>query len=195
MRTSVFFTSELYTSLPTMGQNGTLLPNSCAIPSASAVLPVPGAPVIKRARPAIFFSRIMSTTTPHASRAFSCPIHPAAVSAASPSSFKPKPYTTNEPIARALVLVSHSLVVIARRSRRSSRGHDASNRNNQSINQSQSDESFIRSLRAPFVSRASHLDVRVRGDARLARQARHLVDLHPIDRLARLPLARLPLGR
>jgi hypothetical protein len=41
----------------------------------------------------------MSTTTPHASRAFSCPIHPAAVSAASPSSFKPKPYTTNETIA------------------------------------------------------------------------------------------------
>jgi len=44
MRTAVFLTSLLYTSLPTMGQNGTLLPSSCATPSASAVLPVPGAP-------------------------------------------------------------------------------------------------------------------------------------------------------
>ena len=42
--TAVFLTSLLYTSLPTMGQNGTLLPSSCATPSASAVLPVPGAP-------------------------------------------------------------------------------------------------------------------------------------------------------
>mmetsp|Transcript_7750 Transcript_7750/g.19732 ORF Transcript_7750/g.19732 Transcript_7750/m.19732 type:complete len:225 (-) Transcript_7750:80-754(-) len=42
--TSVFFTSVEYTSLPTIGQNGTLLPSSCAMPSASAVLPVPGAP-------------------------------------------------------------------------------------------------------------------------------------------------------
>ena len=44
MSTAVFLTSLLYTSLPTMGQNGTLLPSSCATPSASAVLPVPGAP-------------------------------------------------------------------------------------------------------------------------------------------------------
>ena len=44
MRTAVFFTSLLYTSLPTMGQKGTLLPSSCATPSARAVFPVPGAP-------------------------------------------------------------------------------------------------------------------------------------------------------
>ena len=44
MSTAVFLTSLLYTSLPTMGQNGTLLPSSCATPSARAVLPVPGAP-------------------------------------------------------------------------------------------------------------------------------------------------------
>jgi hypothetical protein len=44
MSTSVFLTSLLYTSLPTIGQKGTRLPSSCAMPSASAVLPVPGAP-------------------------------------------------------------------------------------------------------------------------------------------------------
>lgn len=33
----------------------TLVPSSCAMPSASAVLPVPGAPVISSARPANFF--------------------------------------------------------------------------------------------------------------------------------------------
>lgn len=49
MRTEVFFTSELYTSEPTMGQNGTLLPNSWAMPSASAVLPVPEPPASRRA--------------------------------------------------------------------------------------------------------------------------------------------------
>lgn len=44
MRTSVFFTSEEYTSEPTIGQKGTFLPSSCAMPSANAVFPVPGAP-------------------------------------------------------------------------------------------------------------------------------------------------------
>lgn len=47
MRTEVFFTSELYTSEPTMGQNGTLLPSSWAMPRASAVLPVPEPPARK----------------------------------------------------------------------------------------------------------------------------------------------------
>jgi len=36
------------------------------------------APVMSSARPAIFFCLIMSTTTPHASRACSCPTKPAA---------------------------------------------------------------------------------------------------------------------
>ena len=44
MSTSVFLTSEENTSEPTMGQKGTLVPSSWAMPSASAVLPVPGAP-------------------------------------------------------------------------------------------------------------------------------------------------------
>ncbi len=48
MRTSVFFTSEEYTSEPTIGQKGTFLPSSCAIPRASAVFPVPGAPVTRK---------------------------------------------------------------------------------------------------------------------------------------------------
>ena len=171
-----------------MGQSGTLLPNSCAIPSASAVLPVPGAPVIKRARPAIFFSRIMSHTTPHASQRRFLPDPSAAVSAASPSSFKPKPYTTNEPIARALVLVSHSLVVIPRRSRRS-RVEDTTHRigskiENRSVDLDRADHSFPP---RPPSSRARLTLMCVCAAMRATRQARHLVDLHPIDRLRASP--------
>ena len=44
MSTAVFLTSDEYTSEPTIGQKGTLLPSSCATPSASAVFPLPGAP-------------------------------------------------------------------------------------------------------------------------------------------------------
>ena len=91
IRISVFFTSEEYTSDPTIGQNGTLVPNSCAMPSASAVFPVPGAPAIKSALPAIFFPLIISTTIPQASRACSCPTHPALSSIASPDSCRPRP--------------------------------------------------------------------------------------------------------
>jgi len=69
MSTSVFFTSEEYTSEPTMGQNGTLVPSSWAIPRARAVLPVPGAPAKSKARPAIFLERINSTTMPAACNA------------------------------------------------------------------------------------------------------------------------------
>ena len=191
MRTSVFFTSELYTSLPTMGQNGTLLPNSCAIPSASAVLPVPGAPRHqKSASSHLLLANHVHHDTARLARVF-----------------------LPDPSRRRLRRVS---VILQTQTLHHERTHRARARPRQSfarchpspiatlesrtrriesnpietINQSQSDESFIRSLRAPFVSRASHLDVRVRGDARLARQARHLVDLHPIDRLARLPLGR-----
>ena len=65
-RTSVFFTSVLYTSDPTIGQKGTLTPSSCDTASASAVLPVPGAPTSKSARPANLRDLMRSTTTPHA---------------------------------------------------------------------------------------------------------------------------------
>ena len=51
MRTAVFFTSEEYTSEPTIGQKGTFLPSSWAMPSASAVFPVPGAPARTQSRP------------------------------------------------------------------------------------------------------------------------------------------------
>jgi len=91
--TSVFFTSVEKTSEPTIGQKGTFGPSSCARASAMAVLPVPGAPASSTARPAIFFERINSTMTPHASRAFSWPTKPAATSAALPSSPSPSPFT------------------------------------------------------------------------------------------------------
>lgn len=66
MSASVFLTSAENTSLPTMGQNGTFVPSSCDIANAKAVLPVPGPPASKTARPAIFFALIRSTTTPQA---------------------------------------------------------------------------------------------------------------------------------
>ena len=124
IRISVFFTSDEYTSDPTIGQNGTcgaplknwdkktpsrkmvqknnevgvpgiwmraLVPSSCAIPSASAVFPVPGAPANSSARPAIFFCLIMSTMRPQPSRALSCPTQPAPLGSAVPSSFRPRP--------------------------------------------------------------------------------------------------------
>jgi hypothetical protein len=47
-------------------RNITFGPSSCAIPNAKAVLPVPGAPAMSRARPAIFFDLMRSTTSPHA---------------------------------------------------------------------------------------------------------------------------------
>src|SRR3954454_6589299 len=42
INTSVFLISEEYTSLPTMGQKGTLGPSSCEMASAMAGLPGPG---------------------------------------------------------------------------------------------------------------------------------------------------------
>lgn len=65
-RTSVFFTSVLYTSEPTMGQNGTFEPSSWEMARANAVLPVPGAPTSRRARPENLRDLMRSTTAPHA---------------------------------------------------------------------------------------------------------------------------------
>jgi hypothetical protein len=65
--TSVFFTSALYTSEPTIGQNGTFAPSSWEIASARAVFPVPGAPTRSSARPENFRDLMRSTITPHAS--------------------------------------------------------------------------------------------------------------------------------
>lgn len=66
IKTSVFLTSDENTSEPTIGQNGTLGPNSCAIARAIAVFPVPGGPANNKARPAIFLALIKSTATPAA---------------------------------------------------------------------------------------------------------------------------------
>ena len=49
-----------------MGQNGTLVPNSCAMAKAKAVFPVPGGPARRTALPAIFLDFMRSTTTPAA---------------------------------------------------------------------------------------------------------------------------------
>lgn len=91
--TSVFFTSALYTSLPTIGQNGTLEPSTLLIPIASAVLPEPGGPAKSNALPAIFFVRISYTTMPAASRAAACPTNPSATRIGSPFSSRPNPFT------------------------------------------------------------------------------------------------------
>lgn len=71
----------------------TLVPSSCAIPRAKAVFPVPGAPASSSALPAIFFCRMRSTTSPHASLAVCCPTNPLPKDVAVPSScaFRPVP--------------------------------------------------------------------------------------------------------
>ncbi len=51
-----------------IGQKGTFVPSSCETAIAKAVLPVPGPPASRTARPDIFFDLIRSTTTPHACR-------------------------------------------------------------------------------------------------------------------------------
>ena len=88
---SVFFTSALYTSLPVIRQKGTLVPSSWLTANASAVFPVPGPPASSTALPAIFFARIRSTTTPHASRALVWPTKPWLEVSAVPSDLKPRP--------------------------------------------------------------------------------------------------------
>lgn len=53
------------------------LAHECGLlPMAMAVFPVPGWPAMRTARPAIFPSRIISSTTPAARRAASCPTMP-----------------------------------------------------------------------------------------------------------------------
>mmetsp|Transcript_4930 Transcript_4930/g.31568 ORF Transcript_4930/g.31568 Transcript_4930/m.31568 type:complete len:289 (-) Transcript_4930:273-1139(-) len=71
----------------------TLVPSSWAIPRAKAVFPVPGAPASSSALPAIFFCRMRSTTSPHASLAACCPTNPLPKDVAVPSSctFRPIP--------------------------------------------------------------------------------------------------------
>ena len=53
-----------------------ILPSAWAIPIAIAVFPVPGWPAIRTARPAIFPSFIISSTTPAARRARFWPTRP-----------------------------------------------------------------------------------------------------------------------
>ena len=69
----------------------TLVPSSCAIPRAKAVFPVPGAPASSSALPAIFFCRMRSTTSPHASLAVCCPTNPLPKDVAVPSSYTFRP--------------------------------------------------------------------------------------------------------
>ena len=66
INTYVFLTSDENTSDPTIGQNGTFGPSYWAIANAIAVLPVPGGPASRIARPAIFLALIRSTATPAA---------------------------------------------------------------------------------------------------------------------------------
>lgn len=80
IKTYVFFTYEEKTYDATIGQNGTLGPNYCAIAKAMAVLPVPGGPAKSNALPAIFLDLIKSTATPAASLANTCPTIPWAIS-------------------------------------------------------------------------------------------------------------------
>jgi hypothetical protein len=92
-KTSVFLTSDEYTSEATIGQNGTFGPSSYEIAKAMAVLPVPGGPAKSRALPAIFFYLIISTMIPQPSLAAYCPTSPPLNSTAAPVSSNPRPLT------------------------------------------------------------------------------------------------------
>ena len=84
-------TSDEKTYEATIGQNGTLGPNYCAIANAIAVFPVPGGPANNKALPAIFLDLIKSTATPAAYLARTCPTMPWAIYDAYPSYLRPKP--------------------------------------------------------------------------------------------------------
>ncbi len=79
IKTYVFFTYDENTYEATIGQNGTFGPSYWAIARAIAVLPVPGGPAKRRARPAIFLDLIKSTATPAAYLARTCPTIPWAI--------------------------------------------------------------------------------------------------------------------
>lgn len=57
-------------TMPNECRYNTLLPSSCEMASAMAVLPVPGGPANNKARPAIFFDLIRSNTIPAACNSF-----------------------------------------------------------------------------------------------------------------------------
>ena len=91
INTYVFFTSDEKTSDATIEQNGTLGPSYWAMAKAIAVLPVPGGPARRRARPAIFLDLMRSTATPAAYLARTWPTIPWAISDAYPSYLRPSP--------------------------------------------------------------------------------------------------------
>ena len=81
----------LYISDPAIDVNGVSGPRDWAKPMAMAVLPVPGAPAIKHARPAIFPSLIISKTIPAARLALVWPTRPSLFGRGSRVSSKPRP--------------------------------------------------------------------------------------------------------
>jgi len=185
IKISVFFTSLEYTSEPTIGQKGTFVPSSCAIPSASAVLPVPGAPAMSSARPAIFFCLIMSTTTPHASRACSCPTQPALSSIASPSSFSPSPcrsftQTGKWRVGWSVYGPRKALGAIARRAIGRADPAFSEKHLGKSNVGARLTGAIVARDRSPTRANASptYLDVRMRCHALLLRRRLHFLDLH-----------------
>ncbi|OMJ26951.1 hypothetical protein AYI69_g3632 [Smittium culicis] len=88
---SVFDISSENISDAAIDVKGTSSPSSCAIAIAIAVFPVPGAPAINTARPAIFPFWIIRKITPAARRAFNWPTIPCEFSFASSLASSPSP--------------------------------------------------------------------------------------------------------
>ena len=105
IKISVFFTSDEYTSEPTIKQKGTFGPSSWETPRAIAVFPVPGGPAKSKAFPAIFFDFINSTTIPQAWRASIWPTRPQAISIGFPSLSKPRPFMCECELIRCVFVV------------------------------------------------------------------------------------------
>mmetsp|Transcript_25214 Transcript_25214/g.43077 ORF Transcript_25214/g.43077 Transcript_25214/m.43077 type:complete len:210 (+) Transcript_25214:323-952(+) len=88
---SVLFISSEKISDAAIVVNGVSAPSACAIPIAIAVLPVPGWPAIRIARPAMSPSLIMERMTPAALRAPAWPTMPCETILASSASSRPRP--------------------------------------------------------------------------------------------------------
>lgn len=97
---SVLLISSEKISEPAMVVNGVSSPRAWAKPMAMAVLPVPGLPARRIARPAICPAWIILYTIPHALRAAVCPTMPCEISLGSRASSKPRP--TESPIIKLI---------------------------------------------------------------------------------------------
>mmetsp|Transcript_28404 Transcript_28404/g.55243 ORF Transcript_28404/g.55243 Transcript_28404/m.55243 type:complete len:214 (-) Transcript_28404:3-644(-) len=112
VRASVLLISMEKSSLAARLVKGVSSPRACAIPIAMAVLPVPGWPARRIARPAILPCLIISKITPAALRAWSCPTRPCEFARASRESSKPRPRMCECAPIRSMRVISFTSAIL-----------------------------------------------------------------------------------